>query len=286
VNAGRRIVLLVPHPDDEVVGCAVAIRRARAMGARIFAVYLTTGVPPATAAWPWRRARHQERVNRRRREALAAAVDLGIEPLAFADCPSRELKAHLGEVYPRIAGHLRAVAADQIWTPAYEGGHQDHDVTNFLASLFRNEMSVLEFSEYNAARGVRSNHLPWQSGQETILWLTDAEAAWKRNLIARYRSERGNLRHIRFVREVLRPLALHDYGRPPHPGRLFYERFQWIPFRHPRVDFTPPAKVAAAMAAFSAQLDAPADAPADDLAEDLVDDLADARRRRSPTTAT
>jgi LmbE family N-acetylglucosaminyl deacetylase len=269
VNAGRRVLLLIPHPDDEVVGCAVAIRRARAMGTRFFAVYLTTGVPPRATAWPWHRARHDDRVSQRRHEALAAAADLEIEPLAFADCSSRELKAHLAEVYPRIAGHLRAVAADQIWTPTYEGGHQDHDVTNFVASLFRNEISVLEFSEYNAARGVCSNQVPFETGQETVLRLDGAEAIWKRNLIARYHSERGNLRHIRFVREVLRPLPLHQYGRPPHPGRLFYERFQWIPFRHPRVDFTSPAKVAAAIGAFSAQLGSP------------VVDLDDARRRRS-----
>ena len=134
---------------------------------------------------------------------------------------------------------------------------------------FAARFPVLEFSEYNAARGVRSNHFPSETGQETILWLDGAEAAWKRKLIAHYRSERGNLRHIRFVREVLRPLALHDYGRPPHAGRLFYERFQWIPFRHPRVDFTSPAKVAAAIGAFSAQLGSP------------VVDLDNVRRRRS-----
>ena len=269
MNAGRRVLLLVPHPDDEVVGCAAAIRRARASGTRIFALYLTTGVPPAGAAWPWRRAEHQERINRRRRESLAAALDLGIEPLAFAECPSRGLKAHLAETRLRISGHLRAVAADQIWAPAYEGGHQDHDVTNFVASLFRSEIAVLEFSEYNAARGVRSNHFPSETGQETVLRLDAAEAAWKRKLIAHYRSERGNLGHIRFVREVLRPLAFHDYGRPPHAGRLFYERFQWIPFRHPRVDFTSPAEVVEAMGAFSAQLGSP------------VVDLDNARRRRS-----
>ena len=269
MNAGRRVLLLIPHPDDEVVGFAVAIRRARATGTRIFAVYLTTGVPTAGAAWPWHRAGHQERVDRRRREALTAAADLGIEPLAFAECPSRELKAHLAETRLRIAGHLRAVAADQIWAPAYEGGHQDHDVTNFVASLFRSEIAVLEFSEYNVARGVRSNHFPSETGQETILWLDAAEAAWKKKLIAHYRSERGNLRHIRFVREVLRPLPLHHYGRPPHPGRLFYQRFQWIPIRHPRVDFTSPAEVAEAMGAFSAQFGSP------------VVDLDNARRRRS-----
>jgi N-acetylglucosamine malate deacetylase 1 len=250
VNAGRRIVVLVPHPDDEVVGFAVAMRRARSVGAQFFAAYLTTGLPARATAWSWQRARYQERVERRRREALTAAADLGLEPLGFDDVPSRELKAHLAEAQHRIARHLREVSADQIWTPAYEGGHQDHDVTNYLASLFRHQISVLEFSEYNAARGVRANRLPVETGAETVLWLTGAEAAWKADLLGLYRSERANLGHVRCIREVLRPLPLHDYGRAPHAGRLFYERFQWIPFRHPRVDFTSAAEVCAALARF------------------------------------
>jgi N-acetylglucosamine malate deacetylase 1 len=251
VNAlGQRVLLLVPHPDDEVVGCAVAIRRARARVTRIFALYLTTGVPSPASAWPWRRADHSLRVARRRAEAREAAARLGIEPLAFADWPSRELKAHLAEARALVARHLAEVGADQIWAPAYEGGHQDHDVTNFLASLFRGRASLLEFAEYNAARGVRANRLPVETGAETVLWLTGAEAAWKADLLGLYRSERANLGHVRCIREVLRPLPLHDYGRAPHAGRLFYERFQWIPFRHPRVDFTSAAEVCAALARF------------------------------------
>jgi LmbE family N-acetylglucosaminyl deacetylase len=247
----RRVLLLVPHPDDEVVGCALAIRRARARGTRIFALYLTTGVPPPASAWPWRRGEHPRRVRRRRAEAREAAARLGVEPLAFSDWPSRELKAHLEEARALVACHVDETAPQEIWAPAYEGGHQDHDVTNFLASLFRERASLVEFSEYNAAQGVRANHLPIERGAETVLWLTDAEASWKEDLVRVYRSERANLRHVRCVREVLRPLPSHDYRRPPHAGRLFYERFQWIPFRHPRVDFTSSATVCDAIARYS-----------------------------------
>ena len=52
--------------------------------------------------------------------------------------------------------------------------------------------------------------------------------------------------------EALRPLAPYDYGAPPHPGRLWYARFQWVPFRHPQVDFTRPADVYAAFATYLA----------------------------------
>ena len=40
---GQRILILVPHPDDEVVAGCAAIGRAQAAGAKIFALYLTHG---------------------------------------------------------------------------------------------------------------------------------------------------------------------------------------------------------------------------------------------------
>ncbi len=245
--SGRRILVLVPHPDDEVVGCAVAIRRAVAGGARLFALYLTTGLPATELAWPWRRAEHQARLARRRAEALAVATRLRLDPVAFTDWPGRHLKDHLGEARALIGSQVRAQSIDQLWVPAYEGGHQDHDVANFLGAQLRREADVLEFAEYNFSRGVRTNEFPFATGHESSLPLSDEEAAWKRGLLALYRSERANLAHVGFAREVLRPLAVYDYGSPPHAGMLFYERFHWVPFRHPRVDFTSPAEVCRAL---------------------------------------
>jgi LmbE family N-acetylglucosaminyl deacetylase len=252
---GRRILILVPHPDDEVVGCAAAIRRARAHGSDVYALYLTTGVPARAAAWRWRRGAYQPRVSRRRDEARQAAACLQITPLAFSAWPSRELKAHLADARTLVAAQRAAVAADMLWAPAYEGGHQDHDVTSFLASTFAAETPVVEFAEYNAAPGGGTHAFPAATGAEHTIDLPPADAAWKAALLDVYRSERANLAHVRrraaLAREVLRPLGRHDYRRPAHPGLLFYQRYAWVPFRHPRVDFTPPAHVAAAIAAFS-----------------------------------
>jgi LmbE family N-acetylglucosaminyl deacetylase len=249
----RRILLLVPHPDDEVVGCAAAISRARADGARLFALYLTTGVPAPETDWSWRQAAHSSRVELRRQEALAAAAALGIEPVAFYDWPSRQLKAHLEEAEARIRAVAAQHAVDCVWVPAYEGGHQDHDVANFLASTLARTLPVIEFSEYNAWPGARWQAFPSSIRAETILVLSPAEAATKASLLALYRSERRHLKHVGCQREALRPLAEYDYRRPPHPGPLFYQRFQWIRFRHPRVDFTSPAEVCDAFERFRAE---------------------------------
>jgi len=97
---------------------------------------------------------------------------------------------------------------------------------------------------------VRSQRFADERGDEREWRLSPKEAAEKRALLALYRSERGNLKHIRSEIESFRPLPAHDYARAPHAGTLFRERFHWVPFRHPRIDFEPSREIHTAFAAF------------------------------------
>lgn len=233
-----RILVLSPHPDDEVVGCAVAIRRAVAARARVFVVHLTTGIPPASALWPWQRGTYAARVARRWAEAGRVAARLGVTLLGFQPWPSRTLKDHIDEALELVAAVVAEQRIDELWVPAWEGAHQDHDVANVIGARFRTLCKVLEFAEYNFADGkVQAGTFALANGTEATLPLSVMELRWKANLLRVYRSERANLAHCRGAQEALRPLAAYDYTRPPHAGRLFRERFQWVPFAHPRIDF-------------------------------------------------
>ena len=244
IFGARSILILAPHPDDEIVACGIAGSRAAAFGARVFVLYLTTGMPERAALWPWQRTGHPARVRRRRGEAEAAAALIGFEPVGFLDRPSRRLREHLDDAAAEGANAIAGCAAQGLWVPAFEGAHQDHDAANALAARFRDRMAVWEFAAYNLAGGrVHSNSFPAEHGGEIALDLTPAEARLKRKALARYTSERANLRHVRTEREVCRKLPRHDYAAPPHAGRLFRERFHWVPFRHPRIDFAPSAEV-------------------------------------------
>ena len=244
----KHILLLAPHPDDEVVGAGAAIGRARAQGHRVSVAFLTTGVPDRSLLFPWQRAGHAARVERRRGEAAETAALLGFEIAFHQDHPTRTLKAHLGEMRARVLAFIERHAIEMLWVPAYEGGHQDHDSANFLGSTLRDRVPVWEFAEYNNIGGkVLSQEFPCASGAEIAIALDDAEIARKRAALALYPSERGNLAHIEAGRECFRPLAGYDYGRAPHPGVLFYQRFQWVWPRHPRVDYTLPEEVCAAL---------------------------------------
>jgi LmbE family N-acetylglucosaminyl deacetylase len=247
----QRLLILVPHPDDEVVGCAALIGRARAVGAQVHTLLLTTGVPPVERLWPWARAGYRARVETRLAEYERCRARLDTVEAGRLLIPSRTLKDHMPDAYALIRDAIEAIRPDILWVPAYEGGHQDHDTANFLGSLFRDRIDVWEFSEYTFWGGkVRSNWFPETSRTTMAIQLSAGERAEKRALLDQYASERGNLSHIGCECEVVRPMPSHDYGAPSHPPPLFYQRFQWVP-RHPRVDYTHPHDVTRAFNDFA-----------------------------------
>ena len=247
-----RILVLIPHPDDEVVGCCAAIGRARRDGAQVFGLYLSNGVPARELVWPWRRGRHAAQVAERWREAERARGQLGMADAGRLDAPTRTLRLRLAAAEDRIARAITDTRAEALWCPAFEGGHQDHDAANALAGRFAGRMTVFEFAEYNNAGGrTRSQEFPAARGGEITLDLDAAEQGFKRSVLGEYASERANLAHIQVAREAFRPLPRHDYARPPHPGTLFYARYRWVPL-HPRVDRTDPALVYRELSAFVA----------------------------------
>lgn len=248
---GPRILLLSPHPDDEVVGAAAAIGRARAAGSKVFVAHLTTGVPSPDSLWPWQRNRHGRRVATRLEEARAAAAALAVEIVLESPRPTRSLRRALVEARSEVSDLIDRLAITTLWAPAYEGGHADHDAANALASSFIGRVSAFEFPEYNFSHGrVRSQRFVAPRDTDIEIALSPSESRTKTRLLALYKSERGNLGYVGVEREAIRPLIPYDYDRPPHPGRLFYRRFDWVPFDHPRIDSTDPADVSADIAAF------------------------------------
>jgi LmbE family N-acetylglucosaminyl deacetylase len=241
---GNRILIAVPHPDDEVVACCAAIARARAEGAEIFALYLTHGCVARDTLWPWQRKHYDTFVARRRKEAENAAKLLGITPVGWSRRPARHLWRNVRHVDAEIRAAIEKFSIDQLWVPAYEGGNADHDGLNAIGAALLGTLSVLEFAEYNFfERKARSQEFPYPNGTEKILTLTPEERKQKQAALTLYKSEKQNLNYVKIERECFRPLAIANYGLAPHPGKLWYARFQWVPFRHPRVDFTRPDEV-------------------------------------------
>jgi LmbE family N-acetylglucosaminyl deacetylase len=253
-EGARRILVLIPHPDDETAGCCTALRRARAAGASLFGVVLTTGIPAVEVLWPWTRKHHRARVQRRNAECRAATAGLAFERLQFRSLSTRQLRYCLLPAYGDVLTLCREWQIDTVWAPAYEGGHADHDCTSALACELASRqpaLRVFEYAEYNNAGGSPASHtFPARLGTEYDVVLAPDEARFKQRLLSTYRSARMDLRYIGLERECFRPLADYDYSQPPHPGTLFYERFHWVFIPHPAIDFSTGAEVSADLVRF------------------------------------
>ena len=248
---GKRILILVAHPDDEVVACAASIARAKAQGAVVSALYLTNGCLAEDTLWSWQRKDYARFVATRHAEAEVVATHLGIQPVGFSSRPARHLWRELPQVFQEVDAAVTQYRPDQLWVPAYEGGNPDHDALNAVGFRFKTRLSVLEFSEYNFFGGkVRSQSFISSDETMRLFTLTPDERAAKRAALNMYASERDNLSSLEIDQESYRPLAAYDYAQPPHQGTLWYARFQWVPFHHPRVDFTQSAEISAAITAF------------------------------------
>ena len=128
--AAGGVLVVVPHPDDETLGCGAALVAAVEAGHEAHVVVLTDGGAshPRSARWP------RERLAARRAGELADALDalgegrIGHDLLGYPDqgCPAPS-SPEGREAVARLASVLRARAPAHLWT-VWEGDpHVDHE---------------------------------------------------------------------------------------------------------------------------------------------------------------
>jgi LmbE family N-acetylglucosaminyl deacetylase len=133
----RRVLVLAPHMDDEVIGCGGALRCHVLAGAPVTVVFLTDGsagdpalrngaVPAAQRA-----AARRQLTAQRKEESRRACGHLGVGDLRFWDAPDGAL-AVTPALTARLAALLTAAVPDVVYVPALLDTHRDHWAANQL----------------------------------------------------------------------------------------------------------------------------------------------------------
>ena len=238
----KNTLLIAPHPDDEIAGAFMIIKKILKKK-KIIVFFLTNGVIDQNSLWFWQKGFHKKMVENRKKEMKESMKFLGIKKFYLQNIYTRSLKDNIVKTYNKILKLKTKYKIDTIFCPAYEGGHQDHDVANFICSRFINICKVYEFAEYNYYKNkIHSNHFFSASENDYIIYLTDKEKREKKNFLNVYASEKQNLNYISLEKESFRELLKYDYKLPPHEGRLFYRRFSFFSW-HPRVDSDDPTLI-------------------------------------------
>ena len=239
----KNILILAPHPDDECVGLSKLIKQKRKKGCIFYIFFLTNGVIAQENMWFWEKKKYKDILNKRLEEMKNSVSFLGIKNHYLQDISTRCLKDRISDTLSKIEKILVNKNIDTLFVPAYEGGHQDHDVANFIAFQFKNKLTIYEFSEYNNYDNkIRSNKFIKDYGKEVILKLNDNDKKFKKDALNIYDSEKSNLNYIDLEQETYRPIVNYDYKKPAHKGTLFYKRFSFFSW-HPKVDSDKPINI-------------------------------------------
>ena len=70
----------------------------------------------------------------RKKEMKLSVKKLGVKTVYFQNISTRTLKDKIFRTFVRIRKIIISKKIDALFCPAYEGGHQDHDVSNFTQS--------------------------------------------------------------------------------------------------------------------------------------------------------
>lgn len=216
-----RVLVLAPHPDDESIGCGGAIALHLDQGDPVSIAIATDGA----LGDPEGRFPRGDYRERRRREARAAAADLGAPEPAFWDLPDGGLRDLLGpsggtgDLHALVRAAIERTSAGIVYAPPRIDTHPDHHALG---------LAVEEVLASFGPGGPRAfAYDVWVPVHATMV--LDVSAAWarKERAIARYESQLAYVDYLRVVRGLGAARTIYL------PGAAWVEAFAEIP-RRPR----------------------------------------------------
>jgi LmbE family N-acetylglucosaminyl deacetylase len=224
-------LLIAAHPDDETIGAAALLKRRP----DIKVIHVTDGSPlnPGDALAAGFTTR-EEYAAARRKETVQALAPAGIREDAITNLhfTDQQLAFHLTELSEKILTVVRQFQPEIVLTHAYEGGHPDHDSVAFACHMARRAASycLCEFAGYHAGDHGMEVYAFLPSERETryTLQLNADERELKTAMIKSFTTQARTLQpFMRPEVETFRSAPEHDFTRPPHEGKLWYENFNW-----------------------------------------------------------
>ena len=228
-------IFLFAHQDDEY-GVYALLELLVARGEAIKVIYLTSGTLDGRKS------------EQRNRESVRVLSKLGVskQSILFLGAelglPDGKLFQHVEIAALALREYFsNGVAPSRIFTPAWEGGHQDHDATYiigcYLAQVFSCLASSRQFPLYHG-RGLPGSlwhtfsPLP-ENGPVEATRMTWRQRLRYLHFCLLYRSQwltwlglypMYALKLVTSGRQYLQPLRLKRLKHSPHPGPPLYER--------------------------------------------------------------
>jgi len=152
-----RVLVLAPHPDDEIFGCGGAIMQHLVQGDAVTVVILTDG---RAAIEHTNSLSMMQYIETRRQESRNAAAILGYQDLAFWEFHDREMSCDETLIY-RLQQLIETEKFDNVYAPSPFEVHPDHYALAVAAitAVSRCQQSFVNLIMYEIAVPLRPNVL-------------------------------------------------------------------------------------------------------------------------------
>ena len=116
----KKILVIAPHPDDEIIGCGGTILRNIAEGNQVFVCIVTKGVEPLFS---------KESVALIRKECIDCHKRIGTKKVFFLDFPAVMLEEqHRYELNDKILSIIKEIKPDEVFIPHIGDMQKDHQI--------------------------------------------------------------------------------------------------------------------------------------------------------------
>ena len=242
IQERRAALFLFCHQDDEFA-VYHQILLERSFGHRVICFYVTSGVS------------YGGNPDRRNSESLAVLQKLGVtrEDIYFVGQQLSIPDGHLLDHLPKALSWLKTFLVEHkeianLYIPAWEGGHPDHDALHFLSVKICSDLGtlngVLQFPLYNAAncfwKFFRVLSPLTENGpvlKDSISWVNRIRfARHSLHYPSQWKSWLGlfplYLLHLLMNgKQYLQGVNPERISQKPHAGKLYYERRNFATWR-------------------------------------------------------
>lgn len=225
-------LFILAHPDDEVFFWPLI---TRASSEKLAVLYVTDGSSGGIF-----------RPEARADETCRMLADLGVNPLVAKflgqehSLPDGTLHAHVDQAWSALTSWAETAGRfARIYSHAWEGGHQDHDVCHALALRLAKEVSAERVEQVACYRRPDSGIAPYSvldpikaNGALEPVSMTAAERRAMAGCVRRYPSQWKSwvglgpllLTRLAFTSRLpLQPTSATRLAERPHPRKLLYE---------------------------------------------------------------
>ena len=116
----HRILVIAPHPDDEILGCGGTIIKNIKQGCEVFVCIVTKGMPPLFK---------EDRVELTRQHTRECHQSIGVKQTIFLDFPSVTLeKEDRYKLNQAILEVIKEIKPTEVYIPHYGDMQKDHQI--------------------------------------------------------------------------------------------------------------------------------------------------------------